>query len=181
MDLVDDHVLQVLEQLDPLGVVGQYALVQHVRVGDHHVARLPYRGARRSGRIPVIGIRLDAHAHVLDHAVQLRHLVAGERLGGKQVQRPAGLVLQYGLKHGHVVAQRLARGRGRHDHEVLPRQRGADGLALVDIRPVDPPFLQRFDNAPVQLRREFAVHRRPRRHHLPAGHVVHEGGILPQF
>ena len=181
VDLVDDHILQVFEQLDPLCVVGQYALVQHVRVGNHNVARLPYRRARRSGRIPVVGIRLDAHAHILDHAVKLRYLVAGKRLGGKQVQRPGSLVGQNRLEHRHVVAQRLARGRGRYHHEVLPRQRGADGLGLVDVGPAYSPLLQRPDDAPVQLRREFAVNRRPRRHHMPAGHVVHEGGVVLEF
>ena len=40
MDFVDDDVAQVLKQLHPLGVVGQDAGVEHVRVGDHHVPGL---------------------------------------------------------------------------------------------------------------------------------------------
>ena len=41
VQLVDDDVLQVLEQLEPLGVVGEDRRVEHVRVGDHHLARPP--------------------------------------------------------------------------------------------------------------------------------------------
>jgi hypothetical protein len=35
---VDHHVLQVLEELRPLGVVGQDRLVQHVGIADHDLA-----------------------------------------------------------------------------------------------------------------------------------------------
>ncbi len=35
--LVDDHVFQVLEELRPLGVVGEDALVQHVGIGDDDI------------------------------------------------------------------------------------------------------------------------------------------------
>ena len=36
--LVDDDVAQLLEELEPLGVMGQDRAVEHVRVGDNHLA-----------------------------------------------------------------------------------------------------------------------------------------------
>ena len=52
-------------------------------------------------------------------------------------------------------------------HRPYIHQSQAIRAALADVGLFDAPLLQRFDNAPVQLRREFAVDRRPRRHHLP--------------
>ncbi len=181
VDLVDHHVFQVLEQLHPLGVVGQYALVQHVRVGDHHVPRLPDGRPGGGGGVAVVGVGLDVRAGVLDHGVKLRHLVAGERLGGKQVECPGRLVLHDAVQHRHVVAQRLAAGRGGHHHEVPPHKRRLDGAALVDVGPVDPPVPKRADHPGVQGRREGPVDRFARGHHMPAGHVVHEEWIVFQF
>ncbi len=66
--------------------------MQHVRVGDHHMPGLADGLARGGGRVPVVGEGLDVHIHLGDQLIQLRHLVLGEGLGGKEV-KGAGIVI----------------------------------------------------------------------------------------
>ena len=47
VQLVDDHELQVLEQLEPLGVVGEDRGVEHVRVGDDDLPGGPHHRSAR--------------------------------------------------------------------------------------------------------------------------------------
>ena len=149
VNFVDDHILEIFKKLDPFGVVRQNALMQHVRIGNHHMARLADGRARRGGRISVVGIGLDRRAHILDEGVQFRGLIAGKRLCGKDVEGAIGLVLQNGVENGHVVAERLARGRGRDHHAILPRQRRLDGAALMDVGTLNAPAGERRDKARV--------------------------------
>ena len=88
VNFINDNVAQVFKELDPLGVVGKNAAVQHVRIGDHNVARLAHSTPSRAGRVPVVGIGLDVHAHGLDELVQFADLVRGQGLGGKKIERP---------------------------------------------------------------------------------------------
>ena len=69
MQLVDDDVFEIFKQLDPPGMVGEDVGVQHVRVGDHDMARLPDGLARGGLGVAVVGIGLDVHAQRLDHVV----------------------------------------------------------------------------------------------------------------
>ena len=59
VQLVDDDVAQLLEQQEPLGVVGQDRRAQHVRVGRHDLARAPDGRPDRRRRVPVVGRRGD--------------------------------------------------------------------------------------------------------------------------
>ena len=85
--LVDDDVAQVLEELRPFRVMRQHALMQHVGVADDDVAVQPYRLARIAGGVAVEGERAQAEIASAVEFEQLRHLVLGERLGRKQIQR----------------------------------------------------------------------------------------------
>ena len=62
VQLVDDDDLELLEQLEPLGVVGQDRRVEHVRVGDHDLAGGPDGRADRGGRVAVVGRGEDRQA-----------------------------------------------------------------------------------------------------------------------
>jgi len=104
VQLVDDHVLQVLEELHPLGVMGQDALVQHVGVGDHDV-RLAADGLARVLRgVAVVGEGGDVLAESLDGGVELGELILREGLGGEEVERPRVGVFDDGVEDGQVVA-----------------------------------------------------------------------------
>ena len=100
VDFVNHDIPQVLKQLDPLGVMGQDAGMQHIRVGHHDVACLPHGAAGCGGRIPVVCIGFDINTHALDHVIQLADLVGGQGLCRKQIECPGVLILQDGGKHG---------------------------------------------------------------------------------
>ena len=106
--LVDDHVLQVLEELDPLGVVGKDAGVQHVWVGDHHVPCCADGLSGVDRGVAVVGVGLDVYSEVGDQAVELVQLILGEGLGGKEIHGPGLGILQQGVEDRDVVAQCLA-------------------------------------------------------------------------
>ena len=55
MQLVDHDDPELLEQLEPLRVVGEDRAVEHVRVGDHDLAGCPDGRPDRRGRVAVIG------------------------------------------------------------------------------------------------------------------------------
>ena len=94
VQLVDHHEAQVLEQLHPLRVVRQDALVEHVGVRDHDVRPRADRLARVLRRVPVVGEGADLGADRLDRGVQLGQLVLGQRLRREEVERPRVRVLQ---------------------------------------------------------------------------------------
>ena len=62
VDLVDNDVLQVLEQLDPLRVMGQDALMEHVGIRHDDVPHESDGLPRRNRRVSVERVRLDVHA-----------------------------------------------------------------------------------------------------------------------
>ena len=62
MQLVDDDDAQLLEELEPLGVVGQDRRVEHVRVGDDDLTGGPDGGAHGGWRIAVVGRGRDGQA-----------------------------------------------------------------------------------------------------------------------
>ena len=169
VDLVHDHVAQVLEQLHPLGVVGQDALVEHVGVRDHDVGASPDRLARVLRRVAVISKGTDVGPQGLDRRVELGELVLGQRLGGKEVKSPGVGVLQDPIEDGQVVAERLAGGRRGDDHAALPRQGRIVGLALVGVEALVAPLLEHLDQPRMQAFRKLGVLGR-------LGRVVAEGG-----
>ena len=178
--LVYHHVAEVLKQLYPLGVVRQYARVQHVRVGHDYVPGLAYRLARRNRRVAVKRERLYGRVHGLDDLVQLGHLVAGERLGREQIKRPRLAVFQHLAQHRQVVAHGLARGRGRDHHEVLARCRQIQRAALMRVQLPYAAPRQHLPQSPVKALGIVRVLRRAGRQHLPVRHVRGKRRVVPK-
>jgi hypothetical protein len=131
VELVDDNVLEVLEKLDPLGVMGQDPGMEHVGVGQDDVAAGPDGLARVLGRVAVVGEDADLLGQPRVDVVELGLLVLGQGLGGEEVKGPRRRVLHDGVEDGQIVAERLARGRRGHDDDVLPLLERLPARALV--------------------------------------------------
>ncbi len=108
MELVDDDDAELLEQLEPLGVMRQDRRVEHVRVGHDHLPGGPDRRPDRSRRVTVVGRGRDRQARGRGKLAELGHLVLSERLGREQEQGPCRRVLGDRLEDRQGVAQRLA-------------------------------------------------------------------------
>ena len=106
VQLVDDDDPELLEQLEPLRVVGEDRRVEHVRVGDHDLAGRPDRRADRRRRVAVVGGRRDRHPGGRGQLAELGDLVLAERLGREEEQRPRRRVLGDRLQDRQRVAER---------------------------------------------------------------------------
>ena len=166
VQLVHHDVAQLLEQLEPLRVVGEDPGMEHVRVGDDDLARAPDGRPDRPGGVPVVRGGRDAETGRGRQLGELRHLVLPERLGGEQEQGAGGRIVRDGLERGDRVAQRLARGGWRHDHHVMPGVHRLHGLGLVGVQPVDPARGEARGDARVQPARQGREDGRARRHRL---------------
>ncbi len=154
VQLVDDHVAQVLEQLHPLGVVREDALVKHVGVRDHDVGTGPDRLAGVLGGVAVVREGADVGPEGLDGAVQGSELILGEGLGRKEVESPCVRVLQDPVEDGQVVAERLPGGGGGDDDDVPPLLDPLIGLPLVRVEPGEPLCRQDLTQPGVQIVRK---------------------------
>ena len=143
VELVDDDVLEVLEQLDPLGVVRQDPGVEHVGVRQDDVAAGPDGPAGVLGRVAVVGEDADLLRQPPVDVVELGLLVLGQGLGREEVQGPRRRVLHDGVEDRQVVAERLARRGRRHDDDVLALLERLPGRALVGVEPGEPLGLER--------------------------------------
>ena len=177
MDFINDDEFEIFKELHPMRMVGQNALVQHIGIGHHHMPGQAHGGARRRGRVSIVGIGLHVHAHFLNQRIQLRHLVAGERLGGEEIERAGGFILENGVEHGQVVAHGFARSRGRYHHDVPPSHGAFDGVPLVGVQPRDAALAQRGADAWIQPFRKIRVARRALGQDAPAGDALHERGV----
>ena len=137
VQLVDDDDLELLEQLEPLRVMGEDRRVEHVRVGDHDLAGGPDRRADRGRRVAVVGRREDGQAGRRRKPAELGHLVLAERLGREQEEGARGRIVDDRLEDRDGVAQRLARRRRGDDHDVVAGVDGLHRLGLVDVRTLD--------------------------------------------
>ncbi len=147
VQLVDDHVAEVLEQLRPARMVRQDARVHHVRIAQHELRARADRPPRVLRRVAVVREHADLFSRPgrdrFAHRLQLGELILRERFGREQIERAACRVLQDRVKHRRVVAQRLA-GRGRRDdNDVAARERVVDRLGLVRIELSDPAGMKR--------------------------------------
>ena len=121
-------------------MVRQNPRVQHVRVGEDDVGRLPNLPPMMRGRVAVVGGRVNA---VGERRVRLGQLGDGPQLilregfGGKQVEGLRLGIIEKRFRDRQVVAERLS-ARGRRDyHHVAPGADVLDGLDLVRVEPVD--------------------------------------------
>ena len=154
VQLVDDDDLDLLEELEPLGVMREDRGVEHVRVRDHDLPGRPDRRADRRRRVAVVRGRRDVQRARAGQPGELRHLVLAERLGGEEEQGACRWILRERLEDGQRVAQRLARCGGRDHDDVLAGVDGLDGLRLVAVEGGDPAVLEAADDARVQPRGE---------------------------
>jgi len=120
-------------------MVGEDSGVEHVGVGDHHVALaadgLP--GVVRG--VAVVGVSLDVCFEIADEAVDLVHLILGQGLGGKNIEGPGFRLFDNTLQYREVVAERLAACRGCNQDDVPAGSYQFHGLALVAVKPPDSP------------------------------------------
>jgi hypothetical protein len=172
---------ELLEQLEPLGVVGEDRRVEHVRVGDHDLAGLPDGGADRGGGVAVVAGRRDLEARVLHQLPELRDLVLPQGLGGEEEEGPGGRVLGERLEDRHRVAQRLAGGGGGDDNDVLARVHGLDRVRLVGVRALDSAPRQALADPRVQPRRPVPVLGRARLADLVVDDAARERRLLEQL
>ena len=150
VQLVDHDDPQLLEQLEPLGVVGQDRGVEHVRVGDDDLAGAADRRPDGRRRVAVVRRGRDAQVSCPGELGELGDLVLAEGLGGKQEEGPRRWVVGQGLEGGQGVAQRLARCGGRHHHDVLAGPDGLDRRGLMDVQLGDPAARQATHDARVE-------------------------------
>ncbi len=99
VELVDDHVLEVLEELEPLRVVRKDGRVEHVRVADHDLPGRSNHAAHRWRSVAVIGAGLEVQLGGLGQGAELDQLVRGQGLGGEQVQGPRRVVAGDGVEN----------------------------------------------------------------------------------
>jgi hypothetical protein len=167
VQLVDHHVLQVLEELGPARMVRQYPRVQHVGVGERDVRPRAdgLAGIRR--RVAVVGVHADRLAARLGdergELVQLGHLVLRQGLGREEIQRARRRILEDRIQHRQVVAERLARRRRRGDDDVLAIRDARERLGLMRVELCESALLERRLQPRLQRvgeRRVLRVHRR---------------------
>ena len=134
VQFVDDDDPELLEQLEPLGVVRQDCGVEHVRVGHDDLSGGSDAGPDRIGRVAVVCGAVDLQPGGAAELAEFRHLVLAECLRGEEEQRSGRRIVGEGLQGGHQIAQRLARG-GRRDHDhVVAGPDGFDGLRLMPVQ-----------------------------------------------
>ena len=143
VQLVDDHVLQVLEDPRPLRVVGEDPLVQHVGVRQDDVCARPNRRANILRRVPIIGMNTDVRIQRVGPLQEVIHLVVGERLGREKVQGSRVGIVDDALEDGQVVTQCLPRG-GRRQHDRI--RSGVDPLVAFPLVGVELPDASAFQN-----------------------------------
>ena len=133
MQFVNHNVFKVYKELLPLGVMGQNARMQHVRIGDDDMPLPANRLACIIGGIAVVGEGFDVSLQFGDQAVGFMHLVLGQRLGGKKIKGPCFRLIENALQDRQIVAQRFAAGRGGHQNDILAVPDKAHGLGLMLI------------------------------------------------
>ena len=150
-------------------MVRQDSGVQHVRIGEDYVPAFADRFARVAGRIAVVGKNSEAVIQTRSQIVQFGQLVLRQRLGREQVQRARIGIFQNGVQDWQVVAQRLARGRRRHHHEILARPRHLRRGSLMRVKLLDFLGAIRGDQLRAHPRRHGPVDR------LAGREVLHGG------
>ena len=86
VQLVDYDVAQIFEEARPAGVVREDPGVQHVRVGQDHVAFFANGFARVGGSVTVVSEDAEAVLQALVEIVEFGELVLREGLGGKEIE-----------------------------------------------------------------------------------------------
>ncbi len=135
--LVDHDVAQGPEEARPAGVPGQQRAVQHVGVGEHVLAVVAGPLAHLGRGVAVVGGAAQVGQPVEPSARRVASWSWASALVGAEVE-DGGAALPLGpaagldrLQRREQVAQRLARGRARGDHDVAARVGEVGRCALV--------------------------------------------------
>jgi hypothetical protein len=142
VELVDDHVLEIREELLPFRVVGQNPGVEHVGVRDDDVALPPDRLAGVVGGVPVVGVGLDVRLEIADQTVDLVHLVLGEGLGREHIEGAGLRLFKDLLEDREVVAEGLAACSRGDEDDALPLPNQIHRLRLVTVKLPEPPLCE---------------------------------------
>ena len=147
VQLIDDHVAEVLEQLRPPGVVRQDPRMEHVGIAQHHVRLAADRATCVRGRVAVVSedpdLDVAAVPDDLCQRVQFGELVLRERFGWEEIQRARRRVLQDRVQDRRVVAERFPRSRRRDGDDVAAGEHMGEGFALVRVELVDAALRER--------------------------------------
>jgi hypothetical protein len=105
-------------------------------------------------------------ARVLEQRPERLFLIARERLGRKQVERPRVLLAREAVEHRQVVAEALSGGGRGGDHQALVGAGERERLRLVRVELLDPAGLQRLTHLGREIGGEVGVTAGLRRHHV---------------
>ena len=153
VQLVDDDVAEVLEQHRPLRVMGQDPRVHHVGIGQHQVGARPHGPPGILRRVAIVGEHSQFRKGLRD-LFQLGELVLGQGLGRKEIEHACVGLPEQRLKHGQVVAERLARRRRRDDDDVVALLDQLPRLSLVGVELTDPACPKRIGEPGIDRRRK---------------------------
>ena len=179
--LVHDHVGEPAEEGGPALVAGEDAAVEHVRVGQHQVGAAPDHRPVGGRGVAVVGRRPDpGQGEGADGA----ELVAGQGLGGGEVQGGAVALAEQGVEHRELVAEALAGGGAGGHHHVAPGPGQGDRRRLMGPERLQAPGGQPRAHHLGQVAGRLRQPRRPGRQALQvhelatvvgvAGEVVHQ-------
>jgi hypothetical protein len=142
VELVDDHVLEIREELLPFRVVGEDPGVEHVGVRDDDVALPTDCLAGVVGGVPVVGVGLDVRLEIADQTVDLVHLILGEGFGREHIEGAGLGLFEDLLEDREVVAEGLAACRRGNEDDAPPLPNQIHRLRLVAVKLPEPPLCQ---------------------------------------
>ena len=85
---VHDHVFKILKELNPFGMMGKNSGVQHIRIGKDDSGFFSDSLTHVTGSVSIISVDSDPLIEVFNKFHQLGHLILGQCLGRKKVERP---------------------------------------------------------------------------------------------
>src|SRR5690242_2274247 len=134
MQFIDDEIPEIFKQLHPFCMVRKNSRVKHVRVGKYDI-RLLANGTTRILRcIAVVRMTCKTSTQSLIQPLQLKPLIFGQRLGGKEENRPLTPVPKNGVDDRKVVAKRFsASGRG-NDNCISTCERVFHRCGLMNVQ-----------------------------------------------
>ena len=162
-----NHVPQAGEEPSPAWMGRQYALVEHVGIGENDIGLLPQLPTRGVGSIAIVSARPHRQERLqFPNSRQTSLLVLGQGFGRKDVQRRGFRIPHQRFDDGDVVAERLAAGCGGDDDDVAPLSGQLHSFCLVSVERRYPYAPQRPPEGGGYRRIHLAVTGLPRRNGL---------------
>lgn len=128
---VNDHELQIFEELRPIGVARQNSEMKHVRVRQDNACVSSDLSAALLGRIAVIGESPLRRRQLI--GFELTDLVLSERFGRKEVNRARFRVFGQRFERRNIITESLARSGGCHDNDVVAAADSVNGVGLMTV------------------------------------------------